>query len=68
MLKTVDERLASLSAKLGELSEKAAAASEDAKAYRELRKEVIQDKIASAKGNVAALQENARMADRKSVV
>ena len=62
MAKTWDERLANLSVKLEELSKKTAAASEDAKVYRELRKEAIQDKISTAKGNVAAMQENARMA------
>ena len=62
MAKTRDERLANLSIKLAELSRKAAEASEDAKAYRELRREVIEEKISTAKGNVAALQENARIA------
>ena len=65
MAKTFDERLANLSVKLGELSEKAAVASEDAKLYRELRKEAIQEKISTAKGNVAALQENARIAEEE---
>ena len=62
MAKTWDERLANLSVKLGELSKKAAEASEDAKVYRELRIEAIQDRIDTAKGNVAAMQENARIA------
>ena len=62
MAKTRDERLANLSAKLAELSQKAAEASEDAKAYREMRKEVVEEKISTAKGNLAALQENARIA------
>ena len=65
MAKTWDERLANLSVKLEELSKKTAAASEDAKVYRELRKEAIQDKISTAKGNVAAMQENARMAEEE---
>ena len=65
MAKTWDERLANLSVKLDELSKKAAAASEDAKVYRELRKEAIEDKISTAKGNVAALQENARLAEEE---
>ena len=55
MAKTWDERLANLSVKLGELSKKAAEASEDAKVYRELRTEAIQDRINTAKGNVAAM-------------
>ena len=63
MAKMRDERLANLSAKLAELSQKAAEASEDAKAYRELRKEVVEEKISTAKGNLAALQENARLAE-----
>ena len=62
MAKTFDEKLANLSVKLGELSEKAAAASEDAKLYREMQKEAIQDKISTVKGDVAAMQENARIA------
>lgn len=65
MAKTWDERLASLSVKLGELSEKTAVASEDAKVYRELRKEAIQEKISTAKGNVAAMQENVRIAEEE---
>lgn len=65
MAKTWDERLANLSVKLEELSKKAATASEDAKAYRELRKETVQEKISTAKGNVVALQENARLAEEE---
>jgi hypothetical protein len=65
MAKTWDERLAELSVKLGELSKKASDASEDAKVYRELRKEAIEDKISTAKGNVAAMQENARIAEEE---
>ena len=65
MAKTWDERLANLSVKLDELSKKAAAASEDAKVYRELRKEAINEKIATAKGNVAAMEENLRIASEE---
>ena len=65
MAKKIDERLANLSVKLADLSQKAAYASEDARIYRELRKEVIQDKISTAKGNVAAMQENARIAEEE---
>ena len=65
MARTWDERLASLSVKLDELSKKAAEASEEAKIYREQRTEVIQDRINTAKGNVAAMQENARMAEEE---
>ena len=65
MAKTRDERLANLSVKLGELSDKAAAASEDAKLYRQLRKEAIVEKVSTAKGNFAAMQENARIAEEE---
>jgi len=65
MAKTWDEKLANLSVKLNDLSRKAAEASEDAKAYRELRQEVIEDKISAVKGSVAAMQENARLAEEK---
>ena len=65
MAKTRDERLLNLSVKLDELSKKAADASADAKAYRELRQEAIKDKIATVKGNVAAIQENARLAEEE---
>lgn len=65
MAKTYDERLSKLSARLEELSLKAAKASEDAKVYRELRKEAIQEKISTAKGNIAAMQENVRMAEEE---
>ena len=65
MAQTRDERLKNLSVRLAELSQKAAEASEDAKAYREYRKEVIADKISTAKGNVAAMQENARIAEEE---
>ena len=65
MAKTWDEKLADLSVKLGELSKKTADASEDAKAYRELRQEAIREKISTVKGNVAAMQENARIAEEE---
>ena len=65
MAKKIDERLANLSVKLADLSKKAADASEDARIYRELRKEAIQDKISTAKGNVAAMQESARIAEEE---
>ena len=61
MAKTWDERMANLSVKLEDLSKKVAAASGEAKAYRELRRELIDEKISTAKGNVAAMQENARI-------
>ena len=66
MARTWDEKLTDLSIKLADLSRKTADASEDAKAYRELRQEVIRDKISTVKGDVAALQENARIAEEKS--
>ena len=66
MATTWDEKLAGLSTRLAELSEKAASAAQDAKAYRELQQEAIQDKISTAKGNVAAMQENARIAGEET--
>ena len=65
MAKTWDEKLADLSVKLAELSKKTEEASEDAKAYRELKQEAIQDKISTVKGDVAAMQENARIAEEE---
>ena len=65
MAKTWDEKLSNLSVKLAELSQKAADASDDAKAYRELRQEAIQEKISTVKGDVAAMQENARIAEEE---
>ena len=65
MAKTWDEKLSDLSAKLAELSKKAADASEDAKVYRELKQEALQDKISTVKGDVAAMQENARIAEEE---
>ena len=65
MAKSWDEKLANLSVKLDDLSKKAATASEDAKVYRELRKELIAEKISTAKGNIAAMQENVRLAEEE---
>ena len=65
MAKTWDEKLADLSVKLADLSKKTEEASEDAKVYRELKKEVIRDKINTVKGDVAAMQENARIAEEE---
>ena len=64
-MKTWDQKLSDLSVKLAELSQKAADASADAKAYRELKQEAIQDKISTVKGDVAAMQENARIAEEE---
>lgn len=55
MAKTWNERLANLSAKLDELSKNGA------EAYRQLRTEAIQQRISTARGNVAAMRENARL-------
>jgi len=65
MAKAWDEKLSDLSVKLAELSKKAADASEDARVYRELKQEAIQEKISTAKGDVAAMQENARIAEEE---
>ena len=45
------------------LSQKAADASEDAKTAREMRQEAFNDRISTAKGNVAAFQERVRIAN-----
>lgn len=63
MGKTWDDKLSNLSVKLDELSRKVATASEDAKTCRALRHEAIEDRISTAKGNMAAMQENARIAE-----
>ena len=65
MAKKWDEKLAELSAQLDELSKKTAVAAEDAKAARELKEEAIQDKIATTKGDIAAMQENLRIAEEE---
>ena len=65
MAKIWDEKLANLSVKLDDLSKKAEAASEDAKVYRELGKELIAEKISTAKGNIAAMQENVRLTEEE---
>ena len=62
MAKVWNEKLSNLSEKLDDLSKKAAEAADDAKAYHELLQDVIDEKISTAKGNVAAMQENARLA------
>ena len=65
-MKTWDEKLSGLSEKMAELSEKAAEASKDAKAYREIGQEAIQEKLSDVKGDVAALQEDMRIAEEES--
>lgn len=65
MAKTWDEKLSDLSIKLTELSKKTADAAVDAKVYRELRQEAIKDKISTVKGDVAAMQENVRIAEEE---
>ena len=66
MAKTWDEKLAALSQDLDALSKKTAAAAEDAKAARELKDEAIQEKISDTKGDIAAMQENLRIAEDES--
>ncbi len=61
-MKKWDETLADLSEDLAKLSRKTAEASEEAKTARELKEEAIKDRISTVKGNVAAFQENARLA------
>lgn len=65
MAKTWDEKLSDLSIKLAELSKKTADAAVDAKVYRELRQDAIKDKISTVKGDVAAMQENVRIAEEE---
>ena len=62
MAKVWNEKLNNLGDKLDDLSKKAAEAADDAKTYHELLQDVIDEKISTAKGNVAAMQENARLA------
>ena len=62
MAKVWNGKLSNLSEKLDDLSKKAAEAANDAKTYHELLQDVIDEKISTAKGNVAAMQENARLA------
>ena len=57
----LDERLNKLSGKLAELSVKADEASKEVAAARELKEEAVQDKIETARGNVAAMEENLRI-------
>ena len=57
-MKKVDEKLAKVSEDLASLSEKAALAADEAK----LQEAIVEDKIAEAKGNVAAMEENIRIA------
>ena len=61
-MKRWDEKLADLSTNLASLSQKAADASADAKTAREMRQEVINDRISTARGNVTAFQERVRIA------
>ncbi len=56
-----NEQLEEINKSLAELAEKVKRASEDAKAAGELGKEVIDDKIGTAKGDVEALKENLRI-------
>lgn len=66
MAKKWDEKLSALSVQLEELSKKTAFAAEDAKVARELREEAIQEKIATTKGDIAAMQENVRLAEEEN--
>ncbi len=65
MSKKWDEKLANVSANLEELGKKAADVSENVKVYRELGREAIREKMDDVKGDVAAMQENARLADEE---
>ena len=65
-MKRWDEKLADLSEDLAKLSEKTADASADAKAAREMRQEVVKDRISTAKGNVVALEEKIRLSGEET--
>ena len=62
----IDARLEKISEDLAALSEKAAKAAEEAKVARELRDEAISDQIDTVKGDIAAFQENVRLASEEN--
>ena len=66
MAKKWEEKLAALSRNLDELSKKTETAAEDAKAAWELREDIIQEKISDTKSDIAAMQENLRIADEEN--
>ena len=66
MAKKWDEKLAALSQDLEELSKKTAEAAETAKVEREIREEQIQEQISTTKGDIAAMQENLRIAEEEN--
>ncbi len=61
----IDARLEKMSENLATLSAKAAAAAEEAKTVREAREEAISEQISTVKGDVAAFQENVRIASEE---
>ena len=65
MAKKLDERLAALSKDLEDLSKKTAVVAEEAKTARELKEEAIKEKISTAKGDIAAMQENLRIEEEE---
>jgi len=56
-----EEKWDKIGAELEQLGEKAKSAVGDAQAARELGQEVLEEKIRDAKGDIVALQENARI-------
>jgi len=64
--KTWDEKLVALSEELEKLSKKTATAAEDAKAVRELKEDALKEMISDTKGDIAAMQENLRIADEEN--
>lgn len=60
------EKFEGMDSRIAELNKKAESLKEDAKAARDLGKEVIDDKIGTMQGNVEALKENIRLADEKN--
>ena len=61
-----EEKLSTLGRNLDELSRKAESAAQDAKAAWDLKDDVIAEKITTAKGEVAAIQENLRLAQEEN--
>jgi len=66
MSKQFEERWDKLGQDLEKLADKAKGAIGDARAARELGQEVIEEKIRDAKGDLVALQENARIREDES--
>ncbi len=64
-MKTWDEKVEELTARLGELNEKVVKAQADVKEAQNKAKEKIEDDIATVKGEIAAFQENVKCAEEE---